>query len=186
MKTLSSIRKSIYFAFVFFGTLIVLSIGYAAYNLGHELANTPLTIGKWNAVIDAVNDADTRISTLSGVVSSLQSGAWTPSWAIMAFNLSDCPDGWTEYTPAQWRFLRGIDSTGTNDTVRALGNIQDDAFEGHAHTITMNEKNNNGISPPWCVVWGAGQLYTRTYTSTAVGWTETRPKNVAVLYCVKS
>lgn len=75
MKAISSLRKSIYSAFVFFGMLIVLSVGYAAYNLSHELVNTPLTVGKWNAVIDAVNDADTRISTLSGIVSSLQSGA---------------------------------------------------------------------------------------------------------------
>ena len=66
----------------------------------------------------------------------------------MAFNLTTCPSGWTEYTLARGRFLRGIDSTGTNDIVRASGDIQDDAFEGHTHTITMNEKNNNGITPP--------------------------------------
>lgn len=71
MKTFSSIKKSIYSAFVFFGTLIVLSIGYAAYNLSTEIANNPLTVAKWNAVINAVNDADTRITNLTSTTTTL-------------------------------------------------------------------------------------------------------------------
>lgn len=64
----------------------------------------------------------------------------------MAFNLTTCPTGWTEYTPARGRFLRGIDSTGTNDVVRVVGDIQADDFKSHTHNITQyNASVRNAI-----------------------------------------
>ena len=56
----------------------------------------------------------------------------------MAFNPASCPSGWSEYVAARGRFLRGIDSTGANDSVRAAGNIQNDALGSHSHSFSLN------------------------------------------------
>ena len=61
---MTSLKKPFYSALVFFGTLVVLTVGYAAYNLSTETAGAPMTSMKWNNVINAVNDLDTRVSTL--------------------------------------------------------------------------------------------------------------------------
>ncbi len=114
------------------------------------------------------------------------SGGGRISGEIQAFDLTSCPAGWSEYTAARGRFLRGIDSTGTIDPggVRAPGSTQEDEFKSHEH-IPQNSYNGSG--------WSFGGHYQRGYNngvianaSNAVGGAETRPKNVAVLYCRKN
>lgn len=69
-------------------------------------------------------------------------GGGVPAGAIMAFNLTSCPSGWSDYTPAYGRFLRGIDQTGVTTVdpsgKRAPGNIQADAFASHSHTMVTS------------------------------------------------
>lgn len=103
----------------------------------------------------------------------------------MAFDLASCPSGWTEYTAARGRFLRGIDNGAGNDPdgTRAAGSTQEDDLKSHTHTYfesynanaqyasTNNESGNKG---------GA------TSNSGSAGGAETRPKNVAVLFCRKN
>lgn len=62
------------------------------------------------------------------------------SGEVVAFDLTACPDGWSEYTPARGRFIRGIDSSGTNDPAgaRTVGNVQEDAFQGHRHSMQFS------------------------------------------------
>ncbi len=111
-------------------------------------------------------------------------GGASPKGAIMAFNLVSCPSGWSEYTLARGRFLRGIDSTGINDPegVRALGSTQDDIFESHSHVYGALHNaypNMNWLGAgPAVGNWGP-------HTSAATGGAETRPKNVALLFCEK-
>lgn len=113
------------------------------------------------------------------------SGGGTPSGAVMAFNLASCPSGWSEYTLARGRFIRGIDSTGTNDPdgVRALGSTQTDDFKSHSHSYSAPPLNNykaqaggftNNVT--------AGSAGSNSGNS---GGDETRPINVALLYCEK-
>src|SRR5690606_8848693 len=66
-------------------------------------------------------------------------GIGVPSGAVMAFDLSDCPSGWSEYTPARGRFIRGIDNGAGNDPdgTRTAGATQDDAFQDHIHTLEI-------------------------------------------------
>ena len=111
-----------------------------------------------------------------------------PQWAVMAFNLASCPTGWSEYTPAYGRFIRWIDKSGTSidpDGQRALGNTQTDELKSHTHNITANATNGNaGTTAIYSSV--ASSSYTNTVNIQSTGWLETRPKNVALLYCSKN
>ena len=143
---------------------------------------------------EAPAGSDPRIGTLStgkwctsngsniNCTADAPSGGGTPTGAVMAFDLTACPTGWTEYEPARGRFLRGIDPTGTNDPdgVRAAGSVQADEFKAHTHSQTQNmyhySQNMGGGFNGNYSEWLFG------YTGSA-GGAETRPKNVAVIFC---
>jgi hypothetical protein len=109
------------------------------------------------------------------------SNGGVPNGTIAAF-AGTCPSGWTEYTAARGRFLRGIDNGAGNDPdgTRAAGATQADMVGSHTHTINVanqaqNTSNNfaaGGINNP-----------ASTLTTSASGGAETRPKNVAVTFC---
>ena len=63
-KNTSLIRKSIYSALVFFGTIMILSIGYATWNstMGKVNTGNPLSASGWNALVDNISDLDSRWS----------------------------------------------------------------------------------------------------------------------------
>lgn len=117
-----------------------------------------------------------------------------PAHAVMAFNLTTCPTGWSEYTPARGRFVRGIDNGAGNDPdgTRAAGATQADAFASHTHAgsgagsgeFVYYRGSGQGV-------WQYGTLgaadFDRTSSPVAsTGGAETRPKNVALLYCEKN
>ena len=113
-----------------------------------------------------------------------------PAGAVMAFNLSTCPEGWSEYLPARGRFVRGIDATGINDPegVRAPGSLQDGALQSHSHTLSnlglcVGCSNGGPHSP---LSWAPSDTATGDVHDQADRATETRPKNVALLYCEKT
>ena len=120
-------------------------------------------------------------------------GAGMPNGAIAAFASSSCPSGWSEYTPARGRFLRGIDPTGTLDPdgVRTPGSTQADMIESHQHTSPYT---HNPSSSPYGDLGGQDSGVSRevtdssegsdiqSYTS-SYGGAETRPVNVAVTFC---
>lgn len=162
------------------------SEGRAFNFLGNNGAQTNLT-----ELIDvsasAPNDGDTLTwnSSSEKWVPGSSNGGGTPSGAVMAFNLASCPSGWSEYTLARGRFIRGIDSTGTNDPdgVRALGSTQTDDFKSHRHSYSAPPSNNYKAQ-------SGG--FTNTVTANSIGSNsgysggdETRPINVALLYCEK-
>ena len=63
----------------------------------------------------------------------------TPTGAVVAFDLDDCPVGWSIYEEAKGRFIRGLDPTGENDTPdRGRGSIQNDALQGHWHQFEQD------------------------------------------------
>lgn len=117
-----------------------------------------------------------------------------PAGTIAAFASTTCPSGWTEYQPARGRFLRGIDNGAGNDPAgtRAPGNVQEDAFQGHWHN-GRSGYGGGGDSTRWSREGSSGNTSNsnsavREPTSDGVNGTprtdvETRPKNVAVLFC---
>jgi len=62
-----------------------------------------------------------------------------PSGAVMFFNLSSCPSGWTEYTALRGRYVVGLPSGGTlaEGAGIALSNQEDRHTGAHSHGITQ-------------------------------------------------
>ena len=93
-------------------------------------------------------------------------------------------DGSTTFALPDMRgyFSRGWDDGRGIDTGRTFGSIQADDFKSHGHTIYINTNkgySTGGTTWDFLGTYGAG-------TSTgAAGGTETRPKNIALLYCIK-
>lgn len=104
-----------------------------------------------------------------------------PAGTIVAFAAASCPSGWSEYTAARGRFLRGIDNgAGIDpDGTRSPGNAQADAFATHAHSAGItNSTTGGGYLRQGDATGGTG-----SYSTTFTGGNETRPKNVAVTFC---
>jgi hypothetical protein len=183
-----TIKKSLIWGLVFSLTSLTVFVVYAT--IGSVWTNPTtlevwagswLSATSWNQLLANFNNLDGRVNSITS----------TPTWAIMAFNLTTCPDTWTEYLPARWRFLRWIDSTWVNDSVRALWNLQADDLETHKHIWGWAGVNNSASY--WVATTApTGNINLQNGTSASyhaytsnIWWTETRPKNVAVLYCVK-
>ena len=79
-------------------------------------------------------------------------------------------------------FIRGLDSSRGVDIGRTIGSFQADAFASHAHT---GVSGNPGTDP--ARKGGANRVDdTDVYTTNAVGDTETRPRNVALMFIIKT
>ena len=118
-------------------TLGVLLAGYATYSAYTQLptatSGAPLTSTMWNNTITTVNQHSTDLTTVEGQI--------VPSGAVIAFNLSSCPTGWSVANgtngTADLRgdFIRGLDSGRGVDSGRSLATEQLDAFQGHSFTV---------------------------------------------------
>ncbi|EHQ05808.1 Tail Collar domain protein [Leptonema illini DSM 21528] len=130
-----------------------------------------------------------------------------PEGAVISFNLAECPKGWApadgnDGTPdLRGRFVRGRDDAGTGaagrdpDGVRGLGGYQPDAFQGHAHAPQTGYfwiiLDGAGVAGP---AFGSSIQTIHSTTGGAVSdgthgspriASETRPKNVALVYCMR-
>ena len=74
MQTPSFLKKSVLSAMIFFGTLGVLSIGYATWTgmTGSVADGENFTSALWNSLVENVNDLDTRTNSLSGTLAATQ------------------------------------------------------------------------------------------------------------------
>lgn len=115
-----------------------------------------------------------------------------------------CPFGWSPYEPAAGRFIRGLDVTGGKtdpDGLRQAGETQEDAIKTHKHPVEQSTLRRmvKDHEPPVAV--GGEFQTTPAYDGTGLqrihgdvvdsddnleGSSETRPKNVALLYCIKN
>ena len=91
-------------------------------------------------------------------------------------------------------FARGLDDGRGVDAGRTLGSSQADEFESHNHAITSNfilgntdntRNNSNQVADRGATNSNYDPNANPTYTAANSGGTETRPRNVALLYCIK-
>lgn len=135
-----------------------------------------------NAAFNALQAA----ITAAGVVPAM------PAGAVVPFNLAVCPSGW-------------VSSDGTGGTVDmrgrfarittgspAVGTVQADQFLNHTHTVMASPPNVTVLSGGFNFTGGSGGLASSfsslsilDATGANIG-TETRPQNIAFLYCQKS
>ena len=80
------------------------------------------------------------------------------------------------------QFVRGWDNGAGVDPGRAIGTTQTDAFASHSHTVANEGLSVNGSGGVQILRGIAGS----NYATNATGGTETRPKNVAMMPCIKT
>ncbi len=134
-----------------------------------------------------------------------------PEGAVVAFDLSECPAGWvladgTNGThDLRGRFVRGLDERAPADGgmdpqgPRSVGQEQTDAFQGHYHWRNISHGVEHDMRVPSDAgtqgLW-AGTIHglTQSYTGSAVTdgaygsarvASETRPRNVSLIYCMR-
>ena len=90
-------------------------------------------------------------------------------------------DGSTKFTLPDLRgeFIRGWDDGRGVDSGRVFGSAQADEFESHQHTVYAAAGSFSGA------VGVAGGVLVGATGSGSAGGTETRPRNVSLLYCIK-
>jgi hypothetical protein len=119
-------------------------------------------------------------------------GVGIPAGTISAFASTTCPTGWSEYTAARGRFLRGIDNGAGNDPAgtRAPGNTQADALQGHSHSsgqyFAIGGTSDRAIPAAGSGAYlpsALGGIANDGTNGTPRTANETRPKNIAVTYC---
>lgn len=95
-------------------------------------------------------------------------------------------DGSTTFNVPDLRgeFIRGWDDGRGVDTGRAFGSAQADELESHTHGILAN--GNDDISPVGGTTnYRPGGDTAMTGVTGSTGGTETRPRNIALLYCIR-
>ncbi|WP_243459129.1 phage tail protein [Pseudomonas fluorescens] len=103
------------------------------------------------------------------------------------FNKGDEGVGNFRLPEARGEFLRGWDHGRGVDPGRAIGTLQSDLFGSHSHThIPDNSKGISNIAVG--TVAGSGQYAVTDGGNVTgfVGGSETRPRNIAVMWCIKA
>jgi len=146
--------------------------------------------------------------------SKLAAGAAIPAGAVMPFAMNSVPSGWlgadgtavsrstysalfaaistlygvgdgsTTFNLPDLRgyFVRGSGTNGDGTASGVFGEKQADELKSHTHTMYIHPATANGSSSNAARFNDIG---TGSSTTQATGGTETRPKNIAMLYCIK-
>ena len=114
------------------------------------------------------------------------SGQYAALWTAIGYTYGGSGDNFN-IPDLRGQFLRGWDHGAGIDTGRAFGSTQADDFKSHTHSITNGNAPINMAVSSGNTGFGKTFNYTDTGTSpiVATGGTETRPKNVAMIACIK-
>jgi microcystin-dependent protein len=99
-------------------------------------------------------------------------------------------DGSTTFTLPDMRgeFPRGWDDGRGIDSGRTFGGAQADEFKSHSHTLTLTvngSAGNDEPDPPKYTAKPSANFGNRSPSTNSPGGTETRPRNIALLACIK-
>jgi microcystin-dependent protein len=82
-------------------------------------------------------------------------------------------------------FLRGWDNGRGVDSGRSFGSAQSQAIQSHTHGITVSEADDNNHTGNGSAAANSDAGQNATNSTEAAGGTETRPRNIALLACIK-
>ncbi len=193
---MNKLKQSFLSGLIFSWTIMLSFLAYWAWNnLSHVESTDTLTDTRWNEMVDRINELwNSKI----------------PTWMVSAFYWEDCPTWWTkadwsgdekktDWTlwnlDLRWEFIRWWDNWRWVDIDRNLGNLQFDRIWSRWLEDFMEIRtpyaywslSMNVFAPKMNVhpnYWWATDSYRWNINSTFI-W-ETRPRNVALLYCVKN
>lgn len=144
--------------------------------------NIPWAAYENNVPVDYVTRYRSKTSEAALLISSL-------SKSVIAFRQQDCPDGFEPYTAAYGRFIRGLDKggedgKGTLDIERALESLQDSQNKKHRHgMLKVYNGDNHRASKEGNDRENVTIRETEVKKTYYSGGSESRPANVALLYC---
>lgn len=181
------------------------SLGFTPINKAGDTGVGSLTIGAGNTLTLAADPAlPLQASTKAYVDAQVVSAgpSLVPAGAVMAFYRSTPPTGWLECNgqsvaaypnlvalgiinapDLRGEFVRGWDNGKGTDPGRALGTSQADEFKSHTHQAKGADILTGSSNAFW---WDAGNSGAATRTTLATGGSETRPRNIALMYCIKT
>lgn len=82
-------------------------------------------------------------------------------------------------------FVRGWDNERGFDPNRTLGSFQDEAFKSHTHTFMWGQNSAGALIAGNSVQTYSSKVDIAGDHIESTGGTETRPKNMALIYCIK-
>jgi len=96
-------------------------------------------------------------------------------------------DGSTTFNVPDMRgeFARGWDDGRGIDPARAFGSAQADEFEAHVHSVSPPVASSEGGQGATTTGASGGGETITAYDTASTGGTETRPRNIALLYIIK-
>jgi microcystin-dependent protein len=153
------------------------------------------------------------LGTLNQSTSRFEPANAVPTGAVMPFASSSAPIGWLKANGAavsrstyatlfatigttfgagdgsttfnlpdmRGEFPRGWDDGRGVDSGRSFGSAQGDQLRAHTHTVAAG--NSGGVDN--IITTGNARSNDTSYTTSSIGGNETRPRNVALLYCIK-
>lgn len=146
------------------GALGALSVPWTAYT---ALDGVPVDIAQ--NFMQATSEMNQRLDAMKG--------------SVLPYNASSCPKGTQPYTAAFGRFVRGLDLEGGSDPDRTIGSIQEGQIEAHTHSESRLRNNGDRAGTGSDNFNGQRRGQYETKQSGETGGSETRPVNVALLYC---
>lgn len=120
-------------------------------------------------------------ATIGGaLITTSSAGVGTHTLIYVPFGTS--PGGTTTFLLPDLRgeFIRSWDDSRGIDSSRVFGSLQIDSFKAHTHTVTAGGSYLFAVNGG-----GSAGSATSGSTSSSVGGTETRPRNIALLACIK-
>lgn len=104
-----------------------------------------LTVGGQITISGGSPGANKVLTSDASGIGSWQVATGVPAGAVMFFNLSSCPSGWTELTSARGRYIVGLNASGTlaGTAGTSLTDLEDRPVGQHTHTITVT--NGSGV-----------------------------------------
>jgi hypothetical protein len=148
-----------------------------------------------NIIIGVVASIVTALLLLAGgLIGSKEVNTLIPKNSVIAFSQETCPKGWNDFKPAYGRFVRGIDRNEVTldpEGERTVNSLQLDSLIEHKHTTTGLKQYPSWSSQEFI---GKASDFASAMKPSVGGYAEisltgdkeTRPINVALLYCIKS